>query len=128
MLYHFLLDSMVSDEKSIILWHECQVFSYTPTSLWGSIHIFYSLVFLLFILGNFYCSIFKFTDYFLLLPSFCCWAHHWVFILFIVSFNSKISTWFFMFSISLLRFSVFFFHLFKACSWLLFKAFLWWPL
>lgn len=111
MLYHFLLDSMVSDEKSIILWHECQVFSYTPT--------IFEALFTFFIVWFFCCSYWVVS---IVLSSSLpiissCYLHsavepvtEFLFCL-LLSFNSKISTWFFMFSISLLRFSVCFFFI-----------------
>ena len=45
-------------------WHRCYVPCYLPIDLWGSVYYYY-LFFLLFTLGNFYCSVLKFSDSFL---------------------------------------------------------------
>lgn len=80
-------------------------------SLWGSVHIFYSLGFLLFILGSFYCSISKFTDYFLLLYLHSAVEPVTEFLFCLLYLSILKFPRFFMFSISLLRFSVCFFFI-----------------
>lgn len=81
-----------------------------------SLLTFSSVFFLLFILGNFHCCL-QVYWLFPLLPLLCCWAYHWITVYCIFQF------WNFHGSVF-----CFFVHLFKVCSRLLFKAFLWWPL
>lgn len=124
----FLICIFPSPFKTKMIWilHLLFIDSQVPEELF---YIFCLYFFpLSFKSGYFCCSTFTLTDSFLFPLHSAVTSIHWLSISVNVCFSSKISIWFlYVFSISLLRLSIFF-YLSQACLYLFIETLLWWLL